>query len=412
MCYSNEAGMARRTRSRRAFLAAAAGTTAGLSGCWRVRSGLGLLPDPTPVRTAADDWPGARGGPRRSGANSASVAPNLEGESTTSFDLVGPTTPVLGTAEGVYVGTHATEASETPGGDGSGATVHGLSPAGDSLRWTVDLGSLGYGVAAGHGWVYVPTGSGRVVAFDAAGVRHHRADLPTDDRAGIAVGEAAVYAWTGDGTVFGLSPDLETTRWTWEAPDRVGGIAVGDDRLAVVTGRSVRGLSTTGETVWSVRHRTDGSEETTPVAVAVAHGRAYIAGGRKGRLSAVDLADGDRVWRRSFDGRVSAPAVADSILVTCGIGERTLVAVETDGDDLWRTETLPEAGPPVIAGDAAYLVGQSAATRHRLADGTRVGQADFSGLSITDQRPAVDGGRLRVVLSGFDTSHFGALLTL
>ncbi len=115
--------------------------------------------------------------------------------------------------------------------------------------------------------------------------------------------------------------------------------------LVTTTDRWVYALDTrTGEMFW--RRRGDGAYSVGPV---VGGGRVFVASeGTGGRVTALRLADGRRIWQTSV-GDVSAPLVLrDSALYGVTDNGITFAIARTDGRVLWRRTAGPSRSGPVV----------------------------------------------------------------
>jgi len=115
--------------------------------------------------------------------------------------------------------------------------------------------------------------------------------------------------------------------------------------LVTTTDRWVYALDTrTGEMFW--RRRGDGAYSIGPV---VGRGRVFVASeGTGGRVTALRLADGRRMWQTSV-GDVSAPLVLrDSVLYGVTDDGITFAIARTDGRVLWRRTAGPSRSGPVV----------------------------------------------------------------
>lgn len=121
--------------------------------------------------------------------------------------------------------------------------------------------------------------------------------------------------------------------------------------LIATTDRWVYALDTrTGEMFW--RRRGDGAYSVGPV---VGGGRVFVASeGTGGRVTALRLADGRRMWQTSV-GDVSAPLVLrDSVLFGVTDDGIAFAIARTDGRVLWRMPAGPSRSGPVVT--ASFVV--------------------------------------------------------
>lgn len=115
--------------------------------------------------------------------------------------------------------------------------------------------------------------------------------------------------------------------------------------LVTTTDRWVYALDTrTGDMFW--RRRGDGTYSIGPV---VGGGRVFVASeGTGGRVTALRLADGRRMWQTSV-GDVSAPlALRDSVLYGVTDDGTAFAIARTDGRVLWRRTAGPSRSGPAV----------------------------------------------------------------
>jgi outer membrane protein assembly factor BamB len=294
-----------------------------------------------------------------------------------------------------------------PGG-GPGRTNHapGAVPATElEIRWRHPLGRSrrrNTGVALDGESVYAPTDDGLValslddgtvgwrLGEDAEGLRarvgaQFRSGWPTGPPVGPRLRDDSLYIGTAD--VRRLSASTGRTRWAFSAGTGLDGqVVVGttlvtagasDELLAldavtgferwrrdeagvpmaadagvVVTlddGGTLTGVDLmTGDRLW----QTTLADERGwyEAGAAVADGRVVVGGGR---LVAVDLGSGRRVWTGPSDTpAASSPAVAGDTVVACSGERRQAIALDTEtGAERWRLSDPRVTGvAPSIAG--------------------------------------------------------------
>ena len=235
--------------------------------------------------------------------------------------------------------------------------------------------AFGGGVSFGDGRVYATTGYGIAAAFDAAdGHQLWRVELGTPLRGSPTVANGRVYALSQDNQLFALSADKGEAVWnvagTVETAGLLGGGAPAFAQETLVVGYSSGELNAlraeNGRTVWTdalVRTgRTTALNALTDIDASpvIDRGRVFAIG-HGGRMAAIDLSTGQRVWERNFAG-VSTPWLAGDYLYTVTLDGEVVCVARGDGRIRW-VQRLPrfikakkKLGPieyagPVLASD-------------------------------------------------------------
>jgi len=260
---------------------------------------------------------------------------------------------------GALVGRHTDDA-------GSGAVyaasedgrVVSLTRSGGE-RWTAATPPVRFPPAADSGRVVVPT-RGSLVVLDAdAGVVRRSIDAPEDPLLSPTLaGDRALFGTFAGGVV---AVDLDSGTRPWEAgvPSRAfppvvaDGVAYATARRWETDGGERSGVVfavdvDSGEVQWSVA--LDGD----PTAPPAFHDGVVYAGTNRGRVHAVDAADGDRRWREVVGDWVTRgpTAAADGVYVVV-LGEGP-VKLGLDGAVGWRSEA-GGATDLVLADDLAVV---------------------------------------------------------
>jgi len=240
--------------------------------------------------------------------------------------------------------------------------------------------AFGGGVSVADGRVFATTGYGIAAAFDAAsGKELWRKSLGEPLRGAPSVYNNRVYALTIDNQLFALNAETGETVWNVSGTVEVAGLlgaaapAVAQD--TVVVGFSSGELNAlraeNGRTVWAdALARTGRSTamaalsdiDASPV---IDRGRVYAIG-HGGRMVALELATGQRVWERNFAG-TSTPWVAGEFIYIVTLEGEVLCLTRREGKVRWiqaldryksakkKTNPIQWAGP-VLAGDRLFLV--------------------------------------------------------
>ena len=280
--------------------------------------------------------------------------------------------------------------------------------------------AFGGGVAFGEGRVYATSGYGIAAAFDAAsGAQVWRVDLGTPLRGAPAVDGGRVYVLTQDNQLYALGAADGKTQWdSTGTVEQAGLLSAGSPAVAqdtAVVGFSSGELNAlrveNGRVVWQdALARTGRSTalaaltdiDASPV---IDRGRVFAIG-HGGRMAALELATGQRVWERNLAG-TSTPWVAGDFIFAVTIEGELVAVTRGEGKVKWVTQ-LPRwrdeedkkgairwAGP-VLAGDRLLLTG----TNGELIavspiTGEVLGRTEVGG--VIYQPPVVAGGMLYVL---------------
>jgi outer membrane protein assembly factor BamB len=211
--------------------------------------------------------------------------------------------------------------------------------------------AFGGGVSAADGRVFVTTGLGVMVAYDAAqGVELWRETMPTPLRGAAAISGDRVFALSQDNQLFAMNVENGDALWSIAGTVEVAGL-LGTGTPAVDLNTVVVGFSSgelqalraeNGRTVWTdALARTGRSTamaalsdiDASPV---IDRGRVYAIG-HGGRMAALELATGQRVWERNFAG-VSTPWVAGEFIFTVTLEGELLCLTRSEGKVRWVNE--------------------------------------------------------------------------
>lgn len=203
-------------------------------------------------------------------------------------------------------------------------------------------------------------------------------DDPEDaaiEAAPAVVGET-VAVGRDDGSVAALDLEDGRERWRFETGGPVRAApAVAEGRVVVgsADGAVYAIDAETGEREW--RYQTDGRVRTAPV---VADGTVYVG---SDALHAIDLESGRPIWAVDRPGEFAGPTVADGT-VYVAVDDRLLALEAADGDRRWeRTFERPIGTPPAVADGTVYvasgetllaLSGDDGSRRFRFDTGARI----------------------------------------
>lgn len=259
------------------------------------------------------------------------------------------------------------------------ATGREIWQAGISVPKEDKRAAFGGGVSAGDGRVYATSGYGVVAAFDAAtGAQVWRVALGVPFRGAPTVAAGRVYALSQDNQLFALTADKGETVWnvagTVETAGLLGGGAPAFAQDTLVVGYSSGELNAlraeNGRTVWTDAlartGRTTALNALTDIDASpvIDQGRVFAIG-HGGRMAAIDLSTGQRVWERNFAG-VSTPVVAGDYVFAVTLDGEVVCAQRSDGKIRWvnRLQRFKKAkkklGPieyagPVLASDRLLI---------------------------------------------------------
>ncbi|HEY5861653.1 MAG TPA: PQQ-binding-like beta-propeller repeat protein, partial [Casimicrobiaceae bacterium] len=258
---------------------------------------------------------------------------------------------------------------------GSTGGVFNALKAGNGERvWTFAAGRPIYGEALVDGdAVYFVCDNGYLFKLRrASGEEAWRYDLG-DSRVSRIPGHPAVHDWdwqapkpviaggvvyvgAGDGSVHAVDATSGVARWRASLEGRVRTTAAVDASRVIVASTSgvVHALArATGKALWT--HDTGAHIDTAPV---VFDGN-VVLGNRGFGLTALKADTGEPVWRTYFWGSwvESTPRVVDGVLYIGSSDLRRVSAIDIrDGNVLWRTDVFGWTwGTPLVTADRIYV---------------------------------------------------------
>ncbi len=257
---------------------------------------------------------------------------------------------------------------------------------GESI-WTVRLegddddGTLGGGIALAGGRLYATTGFAEVFALDAgSGKVIWRRRLSSPMRSGPTVRGGRVFVVTVANELFALGVDDGKTLWSHSGLSEVAGL-VGGASPAVDAGIVVAPFTSgevvalrveNGRVVWSdaltALRRTDPVTSLAHVRgqPVIDRGRVFVVG-NAGRMVAIDLRTGNRLWEQAIGG-VHGPWVAGDFVFVVSNNAELICLSSRDGRVKWirplqqyedeedRRDPIRWAGP-VLAGNRLLVTG-------------------------------------------------------
>jgi outer membrane protein assembly factor BamB len=239
------------------------------------------------------------------------------------------------------------------------AVVRAIDPANGATLWQTQVkgaasqsGTLfGGGVSYDNGRLYATNGTGYAAALDAKKGGIYWTVRPGGPLRGApTVANDNVYVITQDNQMFALNPADGATRWTGSGAVEIAGV-LGAAAPAAAQGTVVAGFSSgeltayryeNGQVVWQdALARTSISTTVTSLSDIDANpvidaGRVYAIG-QGGRMVAIELITGQRVWEINIAG-ISQPWVAgDWIFVVTDL-DKLLCIQRTTGHIRWQTQ--------------------------------------------------------------------------
>lgn len=243
--------------------------------------------------------------------------------------------------------------------------------------------AFGGGVGGSDGRVFATTGFGIVAAFDAGtGTELWRRTIGSPLRGAPAIAGNRVFVLTQDNQIHAFSADKGEPLWDVAGTVEVAGLlGVATPAIAldtVVVGFSSGELNAlraeNGRTVWAdALARTGRSTamaalsdiDASPV---IDRGRVFAIG-HGGRMAALELATGQRVWERNFAG-TSTPWVAGEFVFVVTADGEVVCLTRGEGKVRWvlqlqhyrnakkKTDPIQWAGP-VLASDRLLVTGSN-----------------------------------------------------
>lgn len=264
----------------------------------------------------------------------------------------------------------------------AGATVRAFEIATGDQVWSRDLepddddeGILGGGLAFSDGRLFVTTGFAHVLALNAkSGETVWRKSVAGPMRAAPTIYAGRVYVVTIANELFALAADDGRSLWNHvgivEAAGLLGGAApAADDGIVIVpysSGEIVALRAENGRVVWSdsltALRRTDPISSLAHIRgmPVIDRGRVFVVS-HSGRMAAIDLRTGNRIWERNIGG-TNAPWVAGNFIYVVTRDSELVCLSWRDGRVRWvqplqrfedeedQTDPILWAGP-VLAGD-------------------------------------------------------------
>jgi outer membrane protein assembly factor BamB len=239
------------------------------------------------------------------------------------------------------------------------AVVRAISPENGATIWQAQVrgenapeGALfGGGVAYDNGRIYATNGAGDAAALDAkTGGLVWRVRPGGPLRGAPTVANDNVYVVTQDNQLFALNPANGATRWNGSGAVEIAGI-LGASSPAAAQGTVVAGFSSgelnayryeNGQNLWQdALARTSISTSVTQLSdidadPVIDSGRVYAVG-QGGRMVAIELITGQRIWEINVAG-ISTPWVAGDWIFVVTDEAQLLALSRTTGRIRWMTQ--------------------------------------------------------------------------
>lgn len=237
------------------------------------------------------------------------------------------------------------------------STITAVNASSGAMVWSVDLtpdtenaiDGFGGGLAAADGRIYATSGFGFLTALDAtSGAEVWRSTLRAPSRAAPSVVGGRVFAVTRDNRVFAFDGTTGQEGWNRQGLEQTAGVLGGaapaaTGRVVVApysSGELTAYLAESGRPVWEEDltgiRGAGGIAALNDVAgdPVIVDGVVYAAS-QSGRLVAIGLQDGDRLWTRNIGGS-QAPYVAGNAVFFVDDSGDLHALDRQSGDTAWR----------------------------------------------------------------------------
>ena len=340
------------------------------------------LPFSLPVATANTEWAQPGGTPAKSFGH---LALGSALANAFSVSIGAGTTTAARLASAPVVADNKVFTIDTT------ATVRAFDAANGRQVWATQVGAekgngaslFGGGVAVSGGRVFATNGLGYAAALDAGnGGMVWQKKIAGPLRGAPSVDGDTLYVMSQDNQIFSLNAADGTTRWSKPAALEVAGV-FGSGAPAVAQSTVVAGFSSgelnayraeNGQPVWQdALSRTSVSTSVANLsdidASPVIDNGQVFAVGQGGRMVAVDLISGQRIWELNIAGISTPWVVGDWVYVVTD--DAKLVAIARGTGKIRWINQLPaylnekkKNGPisytgPVLAGDRLIVAGSN-----------------------------------------------------
>ncbi len=309
------------------------------------------------------------------------------------------------------------------------ATVSATAPNGATL-WTSSLvpgtdspsDGSGGGLAYGDGKLFASSGFGRLTALDPAtgGVLWEQELMETATASPSVYGKL-VYVVAGDGTAWALDTDTGRIEWQLTAAPNINNVLGGpapaiSDKYAIFafgSGEVQGAFRKGGLRLWdaAIAGQRDGLAQSRVTDITgdpvIYDDRVYV-GNQSGRMAALSIANGERIWTANEGPMSPVWPTADSVFLVSDKNE--LVRLDAgDGSRVWGTklplfvkskpkrqaEVFAHYGPVMAGGQLVVASNDGFLRFFDPVNGALRGRVEVPGGATTN--PVVAGGVLYVV---------------
>lgn len=237
------------------------------------------------------------------------------------------------------------------------STVSALDASSGAEIWSVDLtpdsenaiDGFGGGLAAENGRLYVSSGFGFLAALDAAsGAEIWKSFMRAPSRSAPAIAGGRVFAVTRENRIFAFDTETGEADWDSSGLEQTAGILGGagpaaTDEVVVApysSGELVAYIASSGRTIWEddltgIRGAGGVAALTDVTGDPVIADNVVYAASQAGRLVAIDLRGGERVWTRNISSTQAPYVAGNAVFVVSDGGDLYALDRET-GDTAWR----------------------------------------------------------------------------
>jgi outer membrane protein assembly factor BamB len=237
----------------------------------------------------------------------------------------------------------------------SESNVSAFDAAGGKRLWQVDLtpkdkdsGAIGGGLAYDRGRLFVATAYGDIAALEGtSGKEVWRQHIGIPFRAGPTVSDSRVFAISYDNQVHALSAADGKVIWTYtgvaESAQLLGGASPAVEGGIVVaplsTGELVALRADGGRTIWTDTLARAGRVSAVGTINDIAGSPVIDRGlvfavSHSGRMVAIELASGERVWEQEIAG-VQAPWIGGNFIYLVTADAEVICLARADGRVRW-----------------------------------------------------------------------------